>query len=173
MGQRGKNWQEISSGEGAFCLAFSQPNCLDTYGNQFWYSLSSVLTPPKWLPPCHTWWAALEGLTPLQSDSCHREENELALRIPPAVSLTKQWTHSSCCSHCWQLGRWLFLTYLLICSSCGPVTMGGCTEPPIPGHPGMPGSSDQRVLCYWAPQDVYYIRPLLSRPGDLADLLIT
>lgn len=33
---------------------------------------------------------------------------------------------------------------------------------------GAPGSGDQRGLHYWAPHDAFYVRPLLSRQGDVA-----
>ena len=32
-------------------------------------------------------------------------------------------------------------------------------------------SSEQRVLCYRAPQDNFFIRPLFSGPGDITDFL--
>lgn len=34
----------------------------------------------------------------------------------------------------------------------------------------MPGSGSQQVLSVCASQDTYYIRPLLPRPGDRAEL---
>ena len=35
----------------------------------------------------------------------------------------------------------------------------------------MPDSGDQGLLHYWGPQNTFYIRPLLSRPGDTAEPL--
>lgn len=34
----------------------------------------------------------------------------------------------------------------------------------------VPGSGDKGVFYHWAPEDTFYVRPLLSRPGDVADL---
>lgn len=45
-------------------------------------------------------------------------------------------------------------------------------SPAHPGvTPGVPGSGDQKVLYYWAPEGTFYTRLLHSRPGDAADLI--
>ena len=49
---------------------------------------------------------------------------------------------------------------------------GGCTQPTKGIPPGAPGLGDQNGLQYRAPQDAF-IKPLLSRPKDLAVLVDT
>lgn len=36
--------------------------------------------------------------------------------------------------------------------------------------PGVSGSGDHGGLHYWPPQDTFYIRPLLTRAGNIADV---
>lgn len=36
--------------------------------------------------------------------------------------------------------------------------------------PEAPNSGDQEGLHYKAPQNLFYTRPLISRPGDIVDL---
>ena len=44
--------------------------------------------------------------------------------------------------------------------SCGLATKGGNMQA-TQSHPWRSGSGDQGRLCFWAPQDAFYIRPLL------------
>ena len=42
------------------------------------------------------------------------------------------------------------------------------------GHTSeVPDSGEQGTLCYKAPQECFFMRPVLSRSGDIADFLNT
>ena len=106
------------------------------------------------------------------------QHRESALQFGPTTSLANTWSDSSprwpqtvplttkgktlptaAESHC----RWLdWRQKLLSNSSRAHTTHIGDTSEAL-------GSSKQGTWCYRAPQDLFFIRPLLSRAGDIAD----